>query len=629
MIDLNPRQQLSELFGSYKAEWLKEKLYDFYTEPAYFPELTTSRPCMLVGGRGTGKTTVLRCLSYEGQYALSGRNPESISKWSYYGMYYRVNTNRVTAFTGPELGETDWIRLFAHYLNLLMCDLILNFLEWYQIVRPGTVNLDDDSLFKIAKSLNLSSVSSIRNLANHIDMLRIEFEAYINNVVDANRPLLSVQGAPIDTLIEAISHLSEFKNKHFFFLLDEYENFLDYQQRVTNTLIKHSGQNYSFKIGVRELGWRQRTTLNITEQLISPADYVRINVAEKLSDEEFKKFALAVCNTRISKVQIEDNKVIKDISKALQHLSEDQEAVKLGVKEHVKSLRKELEPFISSEQQSIFDKIPLLEAYFVKFWASGQHQSIEEVFNNFLTNREEWHTRYQNYKHALLYTLKRRKRGIRKYYAGWDVFIKLSSNNIRYLLELVDQSLLLHLRKDGSLSQPVPPETQTHAAQDVAKKNLSELEGLSVHGARLTKLLLGLGRIFQVMAEDAAGHAPELNQFHLDDQEILANSQEKALQDLLTSSIMHLALVRFSGSKLAEETDTRGYDYMVHPIFTPFFIFSYRKKRKMKLFGHQLLDLINRPKEAIRNILIQNKRTSEEKLPDQLVLFKEFYEDHS
>ncbi|MBL7176054.1 MAG: hypothetical protein ISS66_09555 [Desulfobacteraceae bacterium] len=366
MIDLNPEQQLSELFGSYKAEWLKEKLYDFYAEPAYFPELTTSRPCMLVGGRGTGKTTVLRCLSYEGQYALSGRNPASISEWSYYGMYYRVNTNRVTAFTGPELGETDWIRLFAHYFNLLMCDLILLFLEWYQVVRPGTVNLDDDSLLKIAKSLNLSSVSSIRNLANQIDMLRIEFEAYINNVVDANRPLLSVQGAPIDTLIEAISQLSEFKNKHFFFLLDEYENFLDYQQRVANTLIKHSGQNYSFKIGIRELGWRQRTTLNITEQLISPADYVRINIDEKLSDEEFKKFALAVCNTRISKVQIKDKKVIKDISKSLLHLSENQEAEKLGVQEHVKSLREELEPFISSEQQSIFDKIPLLEAYFFK-----------------------------------------------------------------------------------------------------------------------------------------------------------------------------------------------------------------------------------------------------------------------
>jgi len=45
-------EQLSELFGSYKAEWLKEHMFDLFTEPAYFPELTTSRPCMLLGGRG-------------------------------------------------------------------------------------------------------------------------------------------------------------------------------------------------------------------------------------------------------------------------------------------------------------------------------------------------------------------------------------------------------------------------------------------------------------------------------------------------------------------------------------------------------------------------------------------------
>src|SRR5690349_6882263 len=89
-------EQLSQLFGSYKAEWLKEHMFELFTEPSYFPELTTSRPCMLLGGRGTGKTTVLRSLSYEGQFALKGRNPSHIAGWSFFGVYHRVNTNRVT-----------------------------------------------------------------------------------------------------------------------------------------------------------------------------------------------------------------------------------------------------------------------------------------------------------------------------------------------------------------------------------------------------------------------------------------------------------------------------------------------------------------------------------------------------
>jgi len=53
-------EKLNSLFGSYKAEWLRSKIFDLFAEPSYFPELKDNRPCVLEGGRGTGKTTVLR-----------------------------------------------------------------------------------------------------------------------------------------------------------------------------------------------------------------------------------------------------------------------------------------------------------------------------------------------------------------------------------------------------------------------------------------------------------------------------------------------------------------------------------------------------------------------------------------
>ena len=65
-------------------------------------------------------------------------------------------------------------------------------------------------------------------------------------------------------------------------MLDEYENFEDYQQEVINTIIKHTGALYTFKIGIRELGWRRKSTLNPNEQLIHPADYVRIDILDRL-----------------------------------------------------------------------------------------------------------------------------------------------------------------------------------------------------------------------------------------------------------------------------------------------------------------------------------------------------------
>ncbi len=626
-VELKPEEQLSQLFGSYKAEWLREQIYELFKEPSYMPELKTSRPCMLIGGRGTGKTTVLRCLSYEGLFALDGSRTEKIDSWSYYGMYYRVNTNRVTAFKGDELDLPTWTRLFAHYFNILLCDLMIRFLEWYHRHCPNEPQLDESACAKVAKSLNLpSSIKTTRDLANEVDNLKIEFEAHINNIASKS-PLLSVQGAPIDILSDAIVKLPQFSNKNFFFLLDEYENFEDYQQQVVNTLIKHSGQNYTFKIGVRELGLRRRTTLNENEQLIHPADYVRINISEKLTDERFNKFALAVCNARLLRVQLHGQPAIQDISKILPGLTEDDEAAELGIEELIKPIKETLYALSSKDQKKRIDQCAPLEIYFISFWAESKKELIENIYKDFLKNPEDWKIRYENYKHALLYTIRRHKRGIQKYYAGWEVFVSLSANNIRYLLELVDQSLISHLNSGRQLSEPVTPKVQTIAAQNTGKKNLSELEGLSVHGAKLTKLLLSLGRVFQVMAADIVGHTPELNQFHLAEDPELSATPGDEVKQLLTSAVMHLALIRYPGNKLLDEADIRDYDYMIHPIFSPFFIFSYRKKRKMKLTSEQLLGLVYRPKETIREILLQHNRSSEEMLPDQLLLFEGYYFD--
>ena len=98
-------KNLNEVFGAQKAEWLGPLLFDLFEEPSYFTKLTTSRPCFLVGGRGTGKTTVLRGLSYEGQYAINKQDNSTIKDWEYFGIYYRVDTNTVSAFQGNELPE--------------------------------------------------------------------------------------------------------------------------------------------------------------------------------------------------------------------------------------------------------------------------------------------------------------------------------------------------------------------------------------------------------------------------------------------------------------------------------------------------------------------------------------------
>jgi hypothetical protein len=610
----------SNPFGLYRAEWLNQALFQLFAKPAYYPELEAPRPCVLVGGRGTGKTTVLRCLSYDGRYELEGKQPDRVKEWRYFGFYHRMNTNRVTAFKGEELSEAQWVRAFAHYVNLLLCGQVLAFLEWYHQIFPDAQSLSAADCQEIAETLYLEDCPNHTALNVAVRRARRRFEGFLNNIEASAMPNLSVQGQPVDEICGALSKLSQFQGKTFFFIIDEYENLLDYQQEIFNTLLKHCGSYYSFKIGVRELGWRRRSTLNANEQLISPADYERIDIAQRLEGDNFTRFALEVCNLRaknapdfLSDVTVED---------LFPGLRIDDEADLLGVSEHLPRIH--AAALAEGIEVSSISKLAPLEQYFIAFWASNKGTSLRSVLSELERDPNAWTTRFNNYKVAVLFSLREGKSGIRKYYSGWRTYLKLSDGNIRYLLELIGQAISLHEKAGGVLGAPISVELQTKAAQFVGRKNLAELEGLSVHGAQLTKLLLSLGRVFEVLAKNPERHAPEITQFHIPDDAPLG-----AASPLLSAAVMHLALVRTVSNKRSKltEYDLKSYDYAIHPIFAPFFTFSHRRKRKIKLSPHQILALVNDPRSAIRQILRQHNEEDDSPLSEQLQLFESFYRE--
>ncbi len=610
---------ITDPFGIYRAEWLKDALFKVFTKPAYYPELETPRPCVLLGGRGTGKTTVLRCLSYDGKFELEKHDASAISTWPYYGFYYRVNTNRVTAFRGDELSDRQWQRVFAHYLNLVFCGQVIEFLNWHAGHAPIPAVLPTEVCQDTADALYLDPANDQTELLLSIRKGRRRFEAFLNNLDPNALPPLSLQGQAIDDLCQAVLELPQFAAKNLFFIVDEFENLLDYQQAVLNTLIKHCGSYYTFKVGVRDLGWRKRSTLNENEQLVSPADFELINIEQRLEGEQFVTFATEVCNLRAQASKGFPSGL--DFPRILPALSSEEEAELLGVRDHADRILRAVAvecPEWLNEARAM----PPLDLSVVDFWSRSQAAPIADVFAERASEPKSWNDRLGNYRFAVLFTLRRRKPGIRKYYAGWRTYTLMAGGNIRYLLELIGQALLLQRRDERStIGDPIRPELQTLAATQVGRKNLSELEGLSVHGAQLTKLLLGLGRVFEVLASEPEGHAPEVTQFALPDDAPLGDAEQ-----LLSSAVMHLALVRSVANKRME-LDLKGYDYSVHPIYSAFFVFSYRRKRKIKLTPNQLIALVREPKIGIRQILRQNNRSEGDyPLPDQLRLFESFYE---
>lgn len=614
---MDKQEKLDQLFGGYKAEWLRENIFDLFEEPYYFAEMKDNRPFVLQGGRGTGKTTVLRGLSYQGQYDILNKDINIFDSNQFIGIYYRANTNHVRAFGGKGVPEDKWTALFEHYINLIICWEIVRFLKWHKEKRVDEPTLQARACKKIAKSLHIEDfVQDFESLYTSIEDALLDFQSDLNNVADGHYPELSMCSVPIQLITACLRELPQFSDKTVYLLIDEYENFSDSQQMSMNSMIKHITEDYTFKIGVREMGWRVKLTHNPLESLNYPADYYIYKIEEEFTQnnhDRFEEFARQVCNQRLSML-MDDNHSNYTIDRALTSLTMEEEAEKLHVEKS-----QYYKQFVEYENEHAerFDIHPLFK-FTIAFWAHTHNETLDNEIEYYKNHPKEWATRYDNYKYSMLFKITKGRGGVNipKYYAGWNTFVKLSNGNIRYLMGLVHQSYSIMLKNDGDISLAVSPEIQTIAAKNIGWTYLTELEGSCGKGAQLTQLVQSLGTVFRSFAKDGEKIAPELVQF-----EFVGELSDKA-KELLNLGIMNLAFIRMSANKLASSS-IKDFQYSLHPIFAPYFDFGYRRKRKMNLTNDDFIGFVDNPKDAVSEVLgRKDVRIDEPKdVPTQLSLF--------
>ena len=212
------------------------------------------------------------------------------------------------------------------------------------------------------------------------------------------------------------------------------------------------------------------------EQLTHPADYRLINITKELEERQFSSFAADVCGRRLEQV-LDPDVIVPVPNKLLPELSPEDEAIKLGVKEATEFEDLQNEVADDEEFKNWCSNAHPLEIFALASRAREEGMSNAEKLRDVLANPNRWAVHFENYKHCYLFAIRKGKRGIRKYFTGWRVFCLLSASNIRYLLELVDQSLKRHFEGlDLDPLKAISHEIQTKVAQDTGQKYLRELE---------------------------------------------------------------------------------------------------------------------------------------------------------
>lgn len=115
-------QRLPDAFSPNRSEEANEDKWAEFVVPRFIDDLGIKdqrKAWVIVGGRGCGKTTLLRYFCHPTQF--SPRRPEiGEQDLRHIGLYWRADTNFLNSFAGGEQPSSTWRSAFEH---LLACEL--------------------------------------------------------------------------------------------------------------------------------------------------------------------------------------------------------------------------------------------------------------------------------------------------------------------------------------------------------------------------------------------------------------------------------------------------------------------------------------------------------------------------
>ncbi len=477
------------------ADFTDEQIFQYWVDLADdggFSELVKPRlemPMLILGGKGSGKTHVMRYLSFPLQKLrhesdlISGVKGEG-----YLGIYMRCSGLNSARFRGKRQSDEVWADVFAYYMELWLSQMAVDVC--------CSVFGDDVSL-----STNQASIcngiralfdapheqfpDSLTGVRNHLRELQRELDVSINNcAIDGSLDVTIrttsgklVFGLP-RVLADNINGLSDLL---FVYLIDEYENLTEPQQKLINTLMRERQHPCTFKVGSRLYGVRTYSTFCADEDNKEGSEYERLPLDARLrrNESRYTSFARRLVVRRLANRGLltssfnSDAEIASYLARAFE--TPGNEGLATGETDFIKTkYAGRLRPYFktltrclekgmatnaspgvasASDISSVVDQLscadyPLLEKLncfiFYQRWSS-RHDLVDaakeiraqcQEYVEGRSTKSPYHDKLLHWKADLLAQLKR-ECDQKQTYAGFDTLSELSWGNPRHLLILL------------------------------------------------------------------------------------------------------------------------------------------------------------------------------------------------
>ncbi|MCB0744854.1 MAG: hypothetical protein KDC67_13180, partial [Ignavibacteriae bacterium] len=618
---------------------------DFVIPPIYkkIDFKKTSKPKIFIGGRGCGKTMLLRYLSHQTTFSEKKEviDDETIEN---IGLYWKVDTQTVHQLQKRGMPDDVWESAFEHLFTLMLTKEFLESLESIAKSNYKLFSLDEFNKIELFNfnSFGINFNGGLTQFKNFIDSKRDEFQLWLRNVRKGVEPVFLPK-----SLIQSL--LNELKNKipfivksRFNIYIDEYENLIEYQQRIVNTWVKHSENPIIFHLAMKRNAFKTKRTIG-SESLSNIHDY-REHDLEKdgfNNKKEFRVFAAEIILYRLhsqgslkgvefnSKILIEPNNyylrqkedyqtrilsIIDEIfpsatNKELANQILDDATLYKRLIDRLKESLSKRNSNLSATDFIYYDDvrvsivcISLLRRDNINpFELKNEIIKLKNGKSNKFFNKTDWVKNNFVGSYLLFYSSLSRACPI---YTGFSTFCEMSNGNIRHLTELCYKTFLRasdNANNDMSFNiWLVNLNHQALAARQASATFLNEIKTFGSKGNQLHTFVMRLGNLFNMAHSNPKQSEPEQNHFSITKGKEMSSVE---LYPLLNEAIKWSVLFEHQITKKKSNVGPDLNEYVLNPIYAPYFHISYRKKRKLEFTSDTLNILLNGNLDEYKKLL--------------------------
>ena len=536
-------------------------------EKEKYNRLTGPQAVIMEGGRGSGKTMILRSLEAIPAIERTGKKTFRQSGLKYFGVYVRVHRGGFALSNQNEidvLGEKVSKYLFLDDMNLQFAETLIDNL--YDCTKSNKMDINKEREEKICNEIWATLKSDNQKFPTTFASLkdRISYEK------NAIRKFIVKQAMGVDseydgcyTELETFkkicsivtSEIPELNHATIYLLIDECENFLPMQQKIVNTLIKLADNTLTLKIASKFEGISTLKTV-LDQELQRNHDYVRVQLDYDLSDplkkQMYKRLVIGVTRNYLKSAGFPETDIRSLLPKGTDSkiLNED--------------MLKELDEMLRAKGKKI---------------ETSDKKEIARLLSY--------------YRIPLLYRALSSKR-LQKDYSGFDTFLYLSSGIIRFFLDLCGMAFLIAAQKGLNVFKikSIPPEIQSRAAHSTSHALLEKLAMGEDYGIKMQRFVLDMGDIFRTrLLYD--NNEPETIRLAIEEpQERWTNRLQSMLNSGLKESVFQ-RLEETKAMRTKNPTAHRPTEYILNRIYAPALGITYTVRWRTLFKAKELDELLD------------------------------------